>query len=146
MQHVLKLLRHVDHLVIVVVGSVSCTAWVDYLMIHDTLSILLGTAPTATFMHGATEGFDHALRLTCEWSGFRLLLEEPELVNRVQVRSPTMLDGAALLVAYPRDMFEKGSVHTVDSADFRVIAFAWQIGVPILGVHRDGNTTWEGPT
>jgi hypothetical protein len=138
MQNAINHLRRRGSAVVAVVGDVSRTAWTDYFMLHDVLSIVVSVNPQALFVRGSRVAFDHVTGCVCAWSGYALHDDSEQ-------RSVALLDGVDLLIGFPRNVFDKSAVHRLDTADREIVEFARKIGTPILGVYRDGSTVWEGP-
>lgn len=119
--------------IVVVVGDRSRTWYVDHYAVGEVLACIAATRPDAVVRHAGKLPFDDVVEHAAEVMGLAQELWGPEdRTSRLEPyeRNTAMLDGAALLVAFPVEDRDP------ETADPMVIAVAEELGVPRLDVRR----------
>lgn len=126
---------------VVFVGHRSRTMYEDHDTVHVVLEILRENRMFRP-VHGGKPPFDMYLHEICDPLGIMDLMVGPGEPEEWSARFDPfereldILDGACLVVAFHP---ENGDV---DDADPRIVGFARELGIPVIGVSRRGRTTW----
>jgi hypothetical protein len=160
MQEALQYLRGLrgplhDPPLIAFVGHICRTWFVDEHVICAVMEILRQERLYRP-VHIDPRGFDRTIKTIADLIGLVSVEVAPGGHDKVgrSVRDPEMLDGVAMVVAFPvekageRDEFGH-PVKTANeqrpswkTADPELAPIIEQMGLPVLAVYRDGGTTW----
>lgn len=123
---------------VAVVGCPPRSCYEDHDMIFNVLEILRARRMFRP-VHGGKAPFDLYTTQVCERMGLLDCMIGPEDTRArfdPYVVPLDILDGACLLVAFPPPG------RRVEEANPQIVGFAKELGIPVLGVDREGKTTW----
>jgi hypothetical protein len=121
---------------VAIVGHMSRTRYVDQDMLAVVLEILRD-ARLFRPVHGGKPPFDMYVEEACLRLGLLdVMAGHEDRSRRYEPRPLSMLNGCCMLVAFPPEG-EK-----LENADPAIVDYARRLGLPILGVSRQGETTW----
>ncbi len=125
---------------VAVAGSMSRTHFADHDVVHAVLEILRDTRLFRP-VHAGKFPFDMYVEEICACMGLMDVMigpEEREARLGDYERPVEILDGACLLVVFPRE--KESKTHKPGQELERIINHATNFGVPILSVTREGRT------
>jgi len=150
MKEAIQYLRERKDTPLVVFVGPACRTWyADETSVCAVMEILR-EARMYRPVHTDPRGFDLMISNISHYLGLVGYRVEPEARDSEgrSIRDHSMLDGAAMVVAFPvekHSVSEKPKRHDWRTADPALASTIEAMGLPVLAVYRDGSTQWFEP-